>query len=102
MFLSPELLESRSITAFSLGSITPASVGAAVCAEQSFLVPLGTPPLRTTDYVNAANVTPSGNASALVSARVIDATHVGITYCNPTAGALTPAAGVVNVLVVRP
>jgi hypothetical protein len=102
MFLSPELLESRSITAFSLGSITPGAVGAAVCAEQSFLVPLGTPALRVSDAVFVANVTPTGNASALVSARVIDATHVGITYCNPTAGGLTPAAGVVNVVIVRP
>lgn len=102
MFLSPELLDSRSITAFSLGLITSASVGAAVCAEQSFLVPLGTPALRVTDLVFASLNTPTGNASALVSARVIDATHIGLTYCNPTAGGLTPAVSVIGVVVVRP
>jgi hypothetical protein len=101
MFLSPELLESRSITAFSLGSITPGATGAAVCAEQSFLVPLGTPALKTTDGVIAMVQTPSGNAVSVASARVVDATHVGITFCNPTAGGLTHAVTVVNVLVVR-
>jgi hypothetical protein len=101
MFLSPELLDSRSITAFTLGSVTSGAVGAAVCAEQSILVPLGTPALRTTDLVIPALVTPTGNATALVSARVVDATHIGLTYCNPTAGGLTPAISVVNVVVVR-
>lgn len=94
-------LDSACSFAFTLGSITPASVAAALCAEQSFLVPAGTPPLKTTDLVSTYNVTPSGNASVMASARVIDATHVGITYCNPTAGALTPAAGVVNCEVTR-
>lgn len=102
MFLSPELLESRSITAFSLGSVTPAATGAAVCAEQSFLVPLGTPPLKTTDLALVGPVTPSGNAVSIASARVVDATHVGVTFCNPTAGALAHAVSVLNVVIVRP
>lgn len=101
MFLSPELLDSRSITAFTLGSVTPGATGAAVCAEQSFLVPLGTPALRTTDMVITTPVTPSGNAVSIASSRVIDATHVGVTFCNPTAGGLTHAISVLNCLVVR-
>ena len=102
MFLSPELLDSRSITAFSLGTVTPASTAAAVCAEQTFSVPLGTPALRTTDAVIVMVNTPSGNAVSIASARVISATQIGITFCNPTAGALTHAAGIMIAFVVRP
>lgn len=101
MFLSPELLDSRSFTAFSLGTVTPTSVAAAVCAEQAAItLPLGSPALRTTDLVFVMGVA-TGNATALASARVASATTIALTYCNPTAGALTPAAGVFSVFVVR-
>ena len=102
MFLSPELLESRSFTSFSMGSLTPAATGAATCAEQNFDVPLGTPVLKVTDMVLVMAVTASGNAVALVSGRVVDADTIAFKFCNPTAGALTHAASVVNVVIVRP
>jgi hypothetical protein len=70
-------------------SITPGSQGANTCAVQNFTV-AGTavgdiPILRTYPA--------TGNATGYGAASVTTAGQVAQTVCNPTAGALTPAAG---------
>lgn len=77
-------------------SITPASVGAATSAEQTFTVPGVIPG----DYVDATGVTQNG--IGIGQARVTAANTVGIRFVNATAGALTPTAGIYTFLVVRP
>lgn len=72
-------------------TLSPAIVATVVCAEQSFVVGPG-----GYDAGNAAVIVtkPSLQAGAMpVQARVIDATHIGITFVNPTAGGVTPTAG---------
>jgi hypothetical protein len=69
-------------------TVTPASVGAAVCAEQTFAL-VGVKPGDHV-YMNPAA---TGNATGVCSCRVTAADTIGITFANPTAGALTPGAG---------
>lgn len=69
-------------------TITPASVAAAVCAEQTFTVT----GLTTADKV-LYNPPATGNATSAAQARVSAANTLAVMYCNPTAGALTPGAG---------
>lgn len=77
-------------------SLTPASVGAATCAEQNFTV-IG---LLVGDFVDLTP--PSITAGvAPVCARVSAANTLTVTFCNPTAGALVPAAGVYRIQVTR-
>lgn len=76
-------------------SLTPASVGAATSAYQNVTVPgvaVGDAVLCVTD--------PITNAVALASARVASANTVALSFVNPTAGALTPTAGVYVFLVI--
>lgn len=93
-------LDTASFFSFSMGTLTPAATAAASAVEQSFPVPAGTPALKTTDMVSvyAPN---SGNNVAVVSARVVDATHIAIKFLNPTAGSLTHAAGVFTIGIER-
>ncbi len=77
-------------------AITPASVGAATTAEQTFTVPGVLPG----DYVDVTGVTQNG--VGIGQARVTAANTVGIRFINSTAGALTPTAGTYQFLVVRP
>ncbi|MBT9146258.1 MAG: hypothetical protein DDT42_02140 [candidate division WS2 bacterium] len=69
-------------------TLTPVSLGAASCVEQTFTVA----GLLTTDVVS---VYWPGSATAvgLVGARVSAANTLALTFVNPTAGALTPTAG---------
>jgi len=69
-------------------TITPASVGAATVAEQTFTVT----GLTTADKV-IVNPPVNGTATGIAGARVSAADTLAIRYVNPTAGALTPAAG---------
>jgi len=75
-------------------TLTPVAVAAATCAEQTFTVP----GLLTTD---AVQVFWPGSATAvgLVGARVSAANTLALTFVNPTAGSLTPTAGVYRFLV---
>lgn len=94
--------EAHAIFQFSK-SLTPSSVAANVAAEQAFSVASALPPaisLKTTDVLLVTGPG-TGNAVALCSARVKDADEVYLTFCNTTAGALTPAAGTHNFVVVR-
>ena len=77
-------------------SITPASVAAAVVAEQTFTVT----GLTTADKV-VVNPPAIGNATGIAGARVSAANTLAIRFVNPTAGALTPTAGVYTVLAFR-
>lgn len=77
-------------------SLTPAQVAAASAAEQTFTVA----GVKVGDNVS---VTPPGITAGVapVTARVTAADTIGVTFVNPTAGALTPAAGVYRFIVSR-
>ena len=77
-------------------SITPASVGAATVAEQTFTVS----GLTTADKV-VVNPPAIGNATGIAGARVSAADTLAIRFTNPTAGALTPTAGTYTVTAFR-
>lgn len=99
---------SRSAFVFT-ASLTPASVSANVAAEQAFTVTAGNNSstlrkgltLRDTDLVFVTGPG-TGNASALVGARINTSGQLVLVFENTTAGALTPAAGTHRVFVVRP
>ena len=78
-------------------AVTPASVGAATSAEQTFTVS----GLAVGDFVAVSTTASTGNATAIVGARVSAANTLAIRYINPTAGSLTPAADTYLVLVAR-
>jgi len=80
-----------------LASLTPASVATITCAEQSFTVN----GLKVGDIVmvNPPSITAG---VSLTAARVSAANTLTITFCNPTAGSLTPAAGSYAINVMRP
>lgn len=77
-------------------TITPASVGSAVCAEQTFTVT----GLTTADTV-FYNPPATGNATSAAQARVSATNTLAVMYCNPTAGALTPGAGTGKIVAVQ-
>lgn len=69
-------------------ALTPVSVAAATCAEQTFTVQ----GLRVGDFVD---VTPPGITPGVAPccARVSANNTLAVTFVNPTAGALVPLAG---------
>ena len=77
-------------------TLTPASVAAAVAAEQNFTVT----GLAVADKVLVTPF-PTGNATALSSARVSAINTLTLAYVNPTAGALVPAAGAYTIIAIR-
>lgn len=77
-------------------SLTPVAVATIVAAEQNFTVT----GLTTADKV-IVNPFPTGNATALCSARVSAANTLTLSYVNPTAGSLTPAAGAYTIIAIR-
>lgn len=77
-------------------TITPASVGAATVAEQTFTVT----GLATTDKV-FVNHAAFGNATGIAGVRVSAANTLAVSFVNPTAGALTPAAGTWKIIALR-
>lgn len=77
-------------------SLTPVSVAATSCLEQTFAVP----GLLVGDSVDVSP--PSITAGvAPVCSRVSAANTLAIAFVNPTAGALVPAAGIYRIKVVR-
>lgn len=78
-------------------SLTPVEVATITAAEQTFTVT----GLKTGDHVvvNPPSVTAG---VALASARVSAANTLALTFVNPTAGALTPAAGSHRIHITRP
>lgn len=77
-------------------TITPASVAAATVAEQTFTVT----GLTTADKV-FVNHAATGNATGLAGVRVSAANTLAVSFVNPTAGALTPAAGTWTIVAMR-
>ena len=77
-------------------TITPASVATVTTAEQTFTVN----GLSTRDAVFVSPPA-TGNSTMAGQARVSAANTLAITYTNPSAGNLTPAAGIVRILAVR-
>lgn len=77
-------------------TITPASVAAATVAEQTFTVT----GLTTADKV-VVNHAVTGNATGIAGVRVSALNTLAISYVNPTAGALVPAAGTYLILAFR-
>lgn len=78
-------------------TLTPASVGAATVAEQTFTVP----GIAPTDVLVAVNPPAIGNATGLAGWRVTAQDTIGLRFVNPTAGALTPSSGVFKLVVVK-
>jgi hypothetical protein len=77
-------------------SLTPASVATIVVAEQTFTVT----GLTTADKV-IVNPPAISNATGIAGARVSAADTLAIRFVNPTAGALTPTAGIYTVVAIR-
>ena len=92
--VSESILRGQSILSVAL---TPASVGAATTAEQTFTVT----GLAVGDFVAVSTTASLGNATGIVGARVSAANTLAIRFINPTAGALTPAADTYLVNVIR-
>ena len=89
-------------------SLTPSAVSANVAAEQAFTITAGNNSstlraglgLEAGDFVSVTGPG-TGNASALVGARVNSSGQLVLVFENTTAGSLTPAAGTYRVLVVK-
>lgn len=77
-------------------SITPAAVLTITAPEQTFTV-------TGVDIFDQVNVSAPGVTAgvAMCSARVTAANTVGIQWCNPTAGSLTPPAGVYKFIAIK-
>lgn len=78
--------------------LTPASVATIVAAEQALTV---TGILAGDIVVCAVNSLAPATAVSATVARVTAANTIGVTYVNPTAGALVPTPGSYNVVVLR-
>lgn len=78
-------------------SVTPAEVAANTIAEQDFTVT----GVAAGDFVSVAHAA-TGNATAVCGCRVKSANTVAVTFCNTSAGALTPGAGTYLFQVIRP
>ena len=69
-------------------TLSPAIVGAILCAEQVFTVgPGGMNPSAVVSVTK-----PTAQTTAPVGARVSSPTQIAITFCNPTAAGVTPTA----------
>jgi len=77
-------------------TITPASVGAATVAEQTFTVT----GLTTADKV-VVNPAAISNATGICGFRVSAADTLAVRFVNPTAGALVPTAGTWSIIAFR-
>lgn len=77
-------------------TITPAAVGAATVAEQTFTVT----GLTTADKV-IVNPAAISNATGICGFRVSAADTLAVRFVNPTAGSLTPTAGTWTVIAIR-
>lgn len=81
-------------------SLVPAATAAASAVEQAFTPSKNPVPLRSTDTVSVTGPG-SGNNIAVGGARVNTTGQVVIQFINPTAGALTHAAGVFKFVITR-
>lgn len=72
-------------------ALTPAVVATVSQAEQSFVINAAND-LNTGAFAAVTKPTTQSGGTP-TSARVIDATHIGIVWTNPTAAGVTPTAG---------
>lgn len=80
-------------------ALTPAQVAINTTAEQSFTGFSN----QATDVALGVSKPTAQAGLGICGVRIIDATHVGITFLNDTGGAITPTAGeTYSVLVMRP
>lgn len=79
-------------------TLDPASVGTITTAEQTFAVP----GLRVLDVVVSVNMQSATAGVGIVGARVSAAGTLAVTFVNPTAAAIDPAARAFNILIARP
>lgn len=99
---SGRALDSHSVFGFTV-ALTPAATAAASAVEQAFTVTSSLPPgakLKSSDLVSVTGPG-SGNNVALGGSRVNASGQLVIQFINPTAGALTHAAGTFSVKVAR-
>lgn len=94
--VSPVNSDTLSVIEKITATLTPVSVAAATCAEQSFTVP----GLQVGDFVDVSSPGITNGVSA-TSARVSALNTLTVTFVNPTAGALVPKAGVYLIQVNR-
>ncbi len=69
-------------------TLSPAAVSANTCAEQTFTVT----GVQAADAVIAVNKPTAQAGLGIAGARAAGANSIGITFCNNTAGAITPTA----------
>ncbi len=80
-------------------TLTPASVGSATAAEQTFTIP----GLQLGDQVSGISLQGAWTSlTSIVNARVSAANTLAISFQNGTAGALTPPSGTYWIEVNRP
>lgn len=79
-------------------NLTPASVGAATSAEQDFTIS----GILSTDVLAGFENPDFGNATGVAGVRIKQNNTISVRFINPTAGALTPGAGVWNFLILSP
>lgn len=82
-------------------TLTPVSVAAATCAEQTFVISPLQPVIQNINPTDVVEVFWPGSATAvgIVGARVTALNTIAITFVNPTLGALVPTAGVYTIIV---
>ena len=82
-------------------TLTPVSVGAATCAEQTFVINPLQPVIQNINPTDVVEVYWPGSATAvgMVGARVTALNTIGITFVNPTVAALVPTAGLYTIMV---
>ncbi len=78
---------------FSSIALTPALVAANTTAEQSFVIPAVSPALAPGAVVVTVNKPTAQAGLGIVGSRLIDATHLGITFSNNTAGGFDANGG---------
>lgn len=76
-------------------SLTPAATATITAVEQSLVVPALPAAIFQGNTPPGVTATPPSVTAgvSLVAARVIDSTHIGVTFMNPTAGSLTSPSG---------
>ena len=79
-------------------SITPVAVATVTCAEQNFTVQ----GLQVGDSVALSSNTAQTAGVGIVGARVSAANTLTVAFVNPTAGSVTPVAGIYTINVSRP
>lgn len=79
-------------------TLTPVAVATITTAEQTFTVP----GLQLSDFVIVNPAVAQTAGVGIVGARVSAVNTLAVTFDNPTAGSVTPVAGVYQIAIFRP